>query len=139
MFKKTNGMAKAAEVDGASTNRIVNGTKIVGNVVTEGDIRIDGELDGTLACRGKLVVGPTGQINGEIDCQNANVSGKVEGKLMVSEMLTVQSTGKVTGNISYAKLKVELGAELEGELRIGARLKEIGNGQRNLKQKEKTA
>lgn len=140
MFKKTNGMAKAADFDGASTNRIVNGTKIKGDVVAEGDIRIDGELVGTLSCKGKLVVGPTGRIEGEINCQNSNVSGLVSGTLVVAEMLTIQQTGRVSGEITYGKLSVDPGAEIEGTLAIVSKIKELKNGQqKSLQQKEKTA
>ena len=142
MFKKTNSMAKTktADFDGASTNRIVSGTKIKGDVVAEGDIRIDGELTGTLNCQGKLVVGQTGRIDGEITCQNANISGTIDGKFSVSEMLSIQPSGRVTGDISYGKLSVEPGAEIEGQLTIGVKLKGMKNGQqKSLQEKERSA
>lgn len=127
MFKKQNGMAKAPEFDGNSTNRIVPGTKIKGDVITEGDIRIDGELEGTLVCKGKLVVGQSGKVKGEVTCQNANVSGNLEGTFKASEVLAVQSTGNVSGEIVYGKLSVEMGAKVIGNLSIsnGATTKQV--------------
>ena len=95
-------------------NRICQGTEIVGNVMTPGDIRIDGVLKGNINAQGRIVIGATGFIKGEITCRNVDIWGAFEGKLVVSEALFLKSTGVVTGDIVTAKLIVEPNAIYNG-------------------------
>ena len=77
---------------------------------------------------------------GEVNCTTANISGNLSGVVHVSEMLKVQATGKISGDISYGKLSVEPGAELEGKLSISGRVKDIASGGKQQgRQTEKTA
>ncbi len=118
-------MARPNEVESTARNHVAPGTTIKGDVITEGDIRIDGNLEGTLISKGKVVLGETGTITGDVKCNTANVSGKMEGTVLVSEMLSVQHTGVVSGEITYGKLTVEPGAELSGKLSIVGKVKNI--------------
>tara|TARA_Y100000782_G_C10188982_1_gene269068 strand:+ start:9750 stop:10154 length:405 start_codon:yes stop_codon:yes gene_type:complete len=134
-------MARANEADTGLRNHIAQGTKIQGDVVTEGDLRIDGELQGSIDCKGKLVIGNTGAIKGEVKCQNANLAGSIEGTCVVTEMITVQSTGKFSGELVYGKMSVEPGAQLEGTFNIAGKLKDMkhGRSEASEQRKEKTA
>jgi len=120
-------------------NHLAAGTQVKGDIVTQGDIRIDGRIEGSITSKGKLVVGNTGVIEGEVNCVTGNVSGNLKGIINVSEMLKVQSTGKISGEITYGKLSVEPGAELEGKLSISGKVKAISSGGQEQRQKEKTA
>jgi cytoskeletal protein CcmA (bactofilin family) len=121
-------------------NHLAAGTQVKGDLITQGDIRIDGTVDGSLTSKGKLVVGNTGHITGEVNCVTANISGTLEGTISVSEMLKVQATGKLSGDITYGKLSVEPGAELEGKLAISGKVKNIStSGKTENRQAEKTA
>lgn len=91
-------------------NSLVKGTVIEGNVVAESDIRIDGTIKGILSCNAKVIIGPTGFIDGEIKCVNAIIEGKFEGTLRVSELLHVKETADVNGDIKTNKLMVQPGA-----------------------------
>lgn len=93
------------------TNRIVEGTVIKGNIVSQTDFRMDGELIGNFESNAKIVIGPAGVIIGELICKNADIEGKFEGKIKVAELLTVKSTAIINGEVSTAKLAVEPGAE----------------------------
>lgn len=130
MFSKTNKMGKGNENDtpGGSRNHIAQGTKIKGDISTEGDLRIDGELEGSVDCKGKLVVGNSGKIKGKVRCQNANLSGIIEGVMVVSDMIAMQATGVFSGEITYGKMAVEPGARIEGSLSISGKLKDISSG-----------
>lgn len=132
-------MAKSNENDGVLRNHLAAGTEVKGDIITQGDIRIDGKVDGSITSKGKLVVGNTGEISGEVNCVTANVSGSVEGTVIVSEMLKIQATGKLRGEISYGKLSVEPGAQLEGQFSIIGRVKDISSGGQKQEQQEKTA
>ena len=69
------------EVENSSINIINNGTLIKGDITASGDFRLDGTLEGNIQLDGKLVVGDTGVVNGNILCQNANIIGSVNGNL----------------------------------------------------------
>ncbi len=115
--------------DSGTVNIIGSGTTIEGDVVSGGDIRIDGNLKGTLKTRGKLVVGPTGSVEGEVTCQNADVSGSIRGKVNVQELLSLKNSAKINGEIVTGKLAIEPGADFSGSCSMGGVVKGIQHEQ----------
>ncbi|MCL1821441.1 MAG: polymer-forming cytoskeletal protein [Prolixibacteraceae bacterium] len=107
------------EPTGQSINLISKGTQITGDIVAESDIRIDGYLKGNIKSKGKLVVGTTGQIEGEIECNTVEVSGNVNGKIITHDLLTLKSTANVTGDIQATKLSIEPGSIFTGSCTMG--------------------
>lgn len=93
------------------TNRIVEGTIIKGNILSQADFRLDGELVGDFQSNGKLVIGPAGSVTGDIICKNADIEGKFNGKIQVTEILNVKSKASIHGEVICGKLSVEPGAE----------------------------
>lgn len=93
------------------TNRIVESTIIKGDISSSSDFRLDGQLIGNFQSKGKLVIGPAGNIKGDINCKNADIEGKFEGKIQVSELLTIKSKASIHGEVICGKLAVEPGAE----------------------------
>lgn len=93
------------------TNRIVEGTVITGNIVSQADFRLDGELIGNFQSTGKLVIGPSGSVTGDIICKNADIEGSYKGKIQVAEILVVKSKASIHGEVTVGKLSVEPGAE----------------------------
>lgn len=93
------------------TNRIVEGTTIKGDILSQADFRLDGELIGNFNSNGKIVVGPAGKIKGDIVCKNADIEGRFEGKIQVAEMLNIKSKAIIIGDVICSKLSVEPGAE----------------------------
>jgi cytoskeletal protein CcmA (bactofilin family) len=112
-------MAKTTEIPTPDElNKIINGTTFKGDIISNGDFRIDGTLKGSLTSKGKLVVGPTGLIEGEVKCRNAEVFGKMTAKLQVDELLSLRSSAELSGEITYNKIAIEAGAKLIGTLTI---------------------
>ena len=112
-------MAKTFENEIQGTvNTITQGTEIKGDIVANGDFRMDGSLEGNITLNGKLVVGESGSIRGNIVCQNANIIGNVCGNVTVKELLSLHSTAKVKGDIIINKLSVEPGAEFIGTCKM---------------------
>ncbi len=107
-------MAKNNETDQTSINLIGAETTIKGEINSSGDIRIDGTLNGPIRSKGKVIIGNTGVVEGEIYCQNAEFFGQVNAKVEVEEMLSLKSTAKLTGEISSDKLAIEPGATFTG-------------------------
>lgn len=103
-----------SETTSANINLIGGGTEITGDITSNGDIRIDGVLNGNISTRGKIVIGETGKIKGEISCKNADISGFVDGKLSVVELIALKSSSRVTGDITTGRFSVEPGARFTG-------------------------
>jgi cytoskeletal protein CcmA (bactofilin family) len=145
MFSKLNNnqtMAKTNESVSTSINLIGAGTVIEGEIKSNGDIRIDGTIYGSIISKAKVVVGTTGHVKGDITCQNADISGTIEGKTNVSELLFLKASSKLNGDIFTGKLVVESGSSFTGSCNMGAVIKDIKHGDKpggELKQKEKTA
>ncbi len=93
------------------TNRIVEGTIINGDIISTADFRLDGELIGNFQSSGKLVIGPSGSIIGDIICNNADIEGKFNGNIQVTEVLNVKSKASIHGEVTVGKLSVEPGAD----------------------------
>lgn len=124
MFNSKSAQNQAAsEITG--TNQIMTGTTLTGDIVCDGNIRIDGNLKGNLIAKGKVVIGPNGNIDGELNCQNADISGAVKGKVTVQELLTLKATAKLNGDISANKLAIEPGANFSGACSMGGIVKDF--------------
>jgi cytoskeletal protein CcmA (bactofilin family) len=109
-----------------ANNSLVSGTKIEGTIFAETDIRIDGTVVGTIYSKGKVVVGSSGVIEGDIECTNAVVEGKFSGKLVVGELLQVAENAVVEGDVSTGKLMVHSGSTFNVTCKMGAqRAKEL--------------
>jgi cytoskeletal protein CcmA (bactofilin family) len=96
---------------GDKTNRIVEGTLIKGDIISQADFRLDGELIGNFQSKGKIVIGPTGSVTGDIICKNADIEGKFNGKIHVAEILNVKHKASIHGEVTVGKLSVEPGAD----------------------------
>jgi cytoskeletal protein CcmA (bactofilin family) len=93
------------------TNRIVEGTIIKGDIISQADFRLDGELIGNFQSKGKIVIGPQGSVTGNISCKNADIEGKYHGKITVAEILNVKHKASIHGEVICGKLSVEPGAD----------------------------
>jgi cytoskeletal protein CcmA (bactofilin family) len=112
MFK--NGNTKDTKDQPNQINRFVEGTNIKGDIVSESNIRLDGELVGDLTTTGKLVVGPTGKITGNIICSNADIEGSINGTIKVDEFLYLKATAVFKGDITTGKISIDKGAAFSG-------------------------
>lgn len=130
MFDKN----KAKESPLGKTNRIVEGTLIKGDIQTKTDFRLDGTLIGNYNSTGKLVIGPTGEVQGDVKCKNIDIEGKFSGKLEVAELLSIKSNAHIKGDVVVGKLAIEPGAVFEATCAMKSNLKTI-----NHEQAEKTA
>ena len=107
-------MAKVNDTESTTINLISNGTEITGDIRSHGDIRIDGVLIGNLNTKGKVVIGNTGKVKGEVVCKNSEVSGEIEGKINVTQLLTLKISSAIKGDIITNKLSIEPGARFTG-------------------------
>jgi cytoskeletal protein CcmA (bactofilin family) len=130
---------KKHSVDGGSVNLIGNGTKIVGDITSQGDVRIDGHLIGNISTTGKFVLGSQGVVEGNLNCGNADLSGEVKGTVTINEMLSLKSTAKINGDIVTGKLSIESGATFNGTCNMGAKVKNMHQPNHGVNAATKTA
>lgn len=100
-------------------NIIGNGTIIKGEVESNGDIRVDGKVIGTLKSNGKVVLGQNGSIEGDMYCKHADLSGRINGKMFVEELTSLKSTSRVEGELTTKQLYIEIGAIFTGKCEMG--------------------
>ena len=89
-------------------NTIAKGTTITGDIISDGDFRVEGTILGNVQTPGKVVLGKTGIINGTLKGANADIEGKFSGKLILTDTLSLKSSAFVEGEVEVAQ---ELGRD----------------------------
>lgn len=139
--------AKMAVETYTQQNSIAQGTTITGDIISDGDFRIEGTVQGNIKTPGKVVIGKTGVVNGTLKSANADIEGKFSGKLLLSDTLSLKSSAHVEGEVEVGKLAVEPGATFNATCAMKGALKELNKGvgqqqttiQRQRPEKEQTA
>jgi cytoskeletal protein CcmA (bactofilin family) len=127
----------------SNQNFIAKGTKLVGDFSSQGDLRIDGTIEGNIKTSGKVVVGKSGLIKGTLNGTDAYFEGKFSGKLTLSGTLTLKASAHIEGEVVASKLAVEPGATFNVTCVMKGTVKEMNNGGQATQQRkgepEKTA
>ena len=126
MFTNKNETMKKTETT-AAVNMIGAGTIITGDIVSKGDIRVDGTLKGSVNTEGRVVLGREGMIEGDVICKDADISGIIKAKITVSQLLSLKTTAKLSGDIITNKLSIEPGAAFSGSCSMGAVIKDLND------------
>lgn len=124
-------MAKGnEEFDSTAINLLGAGTTINGDINSNGDIRINGVLTGNLSTKGRVIIGETGKIKGEINCKSAEILGQIEGKFFSSESLSLKSSSTINGEITIGRISIEPGCKFNGICKM-IDTNSISNGHKN--------
>ena len=102
-----------------SATLISSGTTLKGDVKSENDLRIDGTIHGNVYSSSKIIVGPSGFVEGNIEGSNADITGKVTGNITVKELLQLRGESNVQGNIAAVKLQIDPTAMFNGKCQMG--------------------
>ena len=142
MFKQNAKSENFNEAPASSgTSLIAAGTSLKGDITSNGDIRIDGSLQGNIHCTAKVVIGANGTVEGDISGQQADIMGKVTGTIKVKELLQLKGGSIINGNLYAGKLQIEPSANFNGQCHMNnsnANLNGTSNGALDTK-KEKQA
>ena len=95
------------------------GMRVVGDCETEGTLRIEGSVEGTVRAGKAVVVGKDGVVDGDITTQDAVVGGRVTGSIVAESRLELQATCVVEGQIQARRIKLEEGGKVNGMVQIG--------------------
>jgi len=136
-----NKKGKMATESTSQQNIIALDTKIVGDIVSKGPFRIDGQVEGNIKTQDKIVVGKSGFVNGTIEGTNADFEGSFSGKLKLSGTLSLKSSAYIQGEVEVGKLAVEPGATFNATCVMKGTVKELNKGeqQKPSTDKERTA
>jgi cytoskeletal protein CcmA (bactofilin family) len=108
-------MTKTPEtVNPGKINSIMEGTSIEGEIKSDSNLRVDGRVKGTIHVKGRLIVGQSGSIEGEVVCQSSDIEGTVVGRINCQDLLSLKATAKLQGDINTKKLAIEPGAVFTG-------------------------
>ena len=133
---------KMTQESSSQQNVISQDTKVVGDIISKGAFRIDGQVEGNIRTHGKVVVGKSGFVNGTIEGTNADFEGSFSGKLKLSGTLSLKSTAFIQGEVEVGKLAVEPGATFNATCSMKGAVKELNKGEQQRKpteEKGKTA
>ncbi len=120
-------------------NVIAKNTSIIGDIISEGDFRIDGTLEGNVKTKGRVIIGVEGFVKGKIDAVNSDIEGKFSGELLVQETLTIKATATISGEVVIGKLSVEPGATFNASCSMKGAIKELNQNEQSKTLSEKTA
>jgi len=141
--RNTKGESKSI-LPSSNVNIIGSGTSIQGDIVCEGDIRIDGQVNGLVSTKAKIVVGPEGEITGDLVCQSADILGRVTGIIKVEELLFLKANALVKGDVYTAHFEMEPTAKFNGRCYMepdeapAASSREVNNGRSFVKEEAAT-
>jgi len=108
-------------------NRIAKGTKIIGDIITEGSLRIEGEIKGKVDAKAKVVVAKNAVVDGELHCDNADIEGKTKGLIKTNSILNIKKSAEINGQVITDKLIVEAGAQFNASCKMKASVKSIND------------
>lgn len=120
--------AKKRSVPQSSIDSLIGvGTRIDGNVVFKGGLRVDGEVRGNISCenlqQGTLVVSERASVEGAVTVGHVVINGTVIGPVCASESLELLPAARVTGDVEYHQIEIQQGAVIQGRLvhQVGAK------------------
>jgi cytoskeletal protein CcmA (bactofilin family) len=125
MFSKAKGDGESKRKRKPAAPTIISADlTVTGNLTSEGEVQIDGVIDGDVKSA-RLSVGQHGKIVGSVRAERALVRGRVEGQIRAQEV-TLTRTAQVKGDIFHDTLSIEPGAQLDGHCR---RLNAVEDGE----------
>ena len=108
------------EKDAAETaiSLVAPGMNIIGDCETDGTVRVEGRVEGTIRAGKSVVVGRSGEVVGDIITQDAVVSGRVSGNVTAESRLELQSTCDIQGEIRSRRVQLDEGARFNGQMHM---------------------
>lgn len=110
------------------TTLIGAGTTVKGDINSNSDLRIDGTIIGNVNSSAKIVIGASGNVEGDISGNQADIVGKVSGNIKTKDLLQLRGDCVVNGNVHAGKLQIEPTAVFNGQCHMG----KMDDGKKNI-------
>jgi cytoskeletal protein CcmA (bactofilin family) len=117
------------KTNGGGATLVGAGTTLKGDISSNSDLRIDGTVIGNIHSSSKIIIGSSGTVEGDISCNQADITGKVAGNVRAKELLQLKGECVVTGNLYAGKLQVEPTATFNGQCHMGANVVEMSTNE----------
>ncbi|HMT75063.1 MAG TPA: polymer-forming cytoskeletal protein [Chitinophagaceae bacterium] len=129
MFNSKNNKSEMqqAVTNGTGATLIAAGTTLTGDMKSSGDLRIDGTVIGNVYSAAKIIIGNSGLVEGDLVCNQADITGKITGNIRAKELLQLRGDSLVKGNVYTGKLQVEPTATFNGQCHMGTFTEEVTN------------
>lgn len=102
------------------------GMKVVGDCISDGTIRIEGNVEGSVKAAKSVVVGKDGVVVGDVATQDAIIAGRVNGSVVAESRVELQATCRIEGDIRSRRVKLDEGGQVDGHLHMGAGIQQRG-------------
>jgi cytoskeletal protein CcmA (bactofilin family) len=106
---------EATMADNGEVTIVGAGARLEGNVVSAGNLRIDGQVKGQINAEGDVALAPQSQVEADIRAQNVSVAGRFKGNIQVKGKAHLARGGRIDGNITSKTLVVEEGGVFHGQ------------------------
>lgn len=100
---------------------VAPGMTILGDVMCDGTVRVEGKIEGSIKATKSVVVGKDGRVTGDIETQDVVVAGTVVGTVVGASRVELQETCKIEGDIRSRRIKLDEGGRIEGRLHMTAK------------------
>lgn len=121
MTKQRNRTDGAPRDVGDVVSIIGPGMKVVGDCSSDGTIRIEGQVEGSVKAAKSVVIGKEGTVVGDVVTQDAIVAGRVNGSVTAESRVELQTTCRIEGDIRSRKIKLDEGGQVDGQLHMAGR------------------
>jgi len=113
----------ARETTGTPPEAVISiigpGMKVIGDCLTDGTVRVEGTVEGSVRAGKAVVVGKQGVVTGDVVTQDAVISGRVNGTLVAESRLELQASCRIDGEVRTRRMQLEEGAVLNGSVQMG--------------------
>ena len=114
----------------SSGSALGRGTRVRGRVQGDGDLRVEGQVEGTVAISGELILEEGASIQGDVEAATITINGALLGDISARGPVTIHATAKVTGNLGATEVSLDEGAEFSGRIEADFELPAELSGQR---------
>ena len=129
MFNNKPTIMSNEKTNGANGTTLIGaGTTVKGDISSNSDLRIDGTIIGNVNSTAKIVIGASGNVEGDIAGNQADIVGKVSGNIKTKDLLQLRGDCVVNGNVHAGKLQIEPTAVFNGQCHMG----KIDDGKKNI-------
>lgn len=104
--------------------QIGNSVTLKGDISGKSDVRVAGNIVGSVNIEGEIIVERQGYVEGEVKSQTAVIAGTIKGNIECTEKLILESTSKFVGNIKTKQLIIQEGAQFQGNCQMGVNLQQ---------------
>ena len=97
---------------------IASHTRVVGSVLADGDLEVQGRVEGDVRAGGQLTLGPTAEVTGQLEAHDVRIAGKLERAVRAAGVIHLLPTAEVRGDLHASRVVIDDGALFEGQVRL---------------------